>query len=119
MSNNRIIVYSSHLSYDGSIRKRAICTDDPIPKGYYLTEEEALQVIRERQTRLKEERRNSLPEAERLLAKVESEIKNVLKKYNTELYFDYDGDSQGIDNETINISVKVNGHEYSKQLNLY
>lgn len=52
------------------------------------------------------------PMAMETIDKIEQEIKAVLKKYGAELSFHYDGDSQGIDNERLEIDFKG----YSKKV---
>ena len=67
---------------------------------------------------LKTIEKKNLPIANKKLDKLELDIKALLNNSNCELSFTYDGDSQGIQNEQIEISTKINGHTYYQELYL-
>lgn len=108
---SRYIVYKMCSTFH-HIRHRMAEEGLPVPKGYFLTEQEA---ILDYEIKLKTAEQKYLkgkPIAMDTIDKIEQEIKEVLKKYGAELSFHYDGDSQGIDNERIEIEYKG----YSKEV---
>lgn len=114
---NRITVYKDTKSViNGKLRTRTILENEDLPKGCYWTEEEALIVYDKNQQKELDDYNKHLPEANSILSKLEKDIKDLLKNSNSELYFTYEGDSQGVYDERIELFITINKHNYTKQV---
>lgn len=114
---NKITVYKDTKSViDGGLRTRTILENEELPKGCYWTEEEALIAYKHNQQKELDAYNKHLPEANSILSKLEKDIKDLLKKSNSDLYFSYEGDTHGIYDERIELSTTINKHNYTKQV---
>lgn len=94
---------------------RHVKNGEPVPKCYFLTEQEALQSHKDRLKRNAEAYKANQSKADLILDKVEKELKEVLKNHGASLSFDYDNDSQGMYGERITISVNVENRIYERE----
>ena len=117
--DNRIEVYYDSLDLWGNkLRARMLERDKELPKNCFYTKKEARESLNKKLAILKADRGNNLPIANKKLDKLELDIKALLDNSNCELSFTYEGDSQGIVDERIEISTVINGHSYCRELNL-
>lgn len=115
--DTKIVVYKEQRSIiDGKILTRTTNRNEPMPKGCYITENEAINAYNEIQ-RLKTIDYNKYKVlANDKLDKLEADIKELLLASNCELDFTYEGDSHGIYSESLEISTVINNHTYAKQI---
>lgn len=97
-----------------SVRK--IQQEKPIWKGYYLTEEEAKEVWKNRQNEIRSERKALEPEANKLLKEkaevIRQAINDLEKSLDCEIVFDGDAhDSSGLETY-LTISINLKGHYF-------
>ena len=117
--DNRIEVYYDRLDLWGNkLRTRMLEPDKELPKNCFYTEKEARESLNKKLAIIKVDREKNLPIANEKLDKLELDIKALLYNSNCELSFTCDGDSYGIQNERIEISTKINGHTYYRELDL-
>ena len=115
--DNRITVYKAYKCFiDGTIRTRTIEQGQDLPKGCYWSEAEAEQAINDREKAKQLEYDKHQPKANAILDKLEADIVELLNQSNANLIFTYDGDSQGIYDETLMLSTLVGGYEYHRNV---
>lgn len=117
--DNRIEVYYDSLDLWGNkLRTRTLEPDKELPKNCFYTEKEARESLNKKLAILKADREKNLPIANKKLDKLELDIKALLNNSNCKLSFNYEGDSHGIINERLEITTKINGHTYHRELDL-
>lgn len=113
---NRITVYKGYKDHYGKISTRTITVNQELPKCCYWTEQEALTAYNIKQKEVLDDYNKHLPAANATLNKLESDIKELLKQSNCDLYFSYEGQSAGVYDERIELSTTINNHNYTKQV---
>ena len=117
--DNRIEVYYDSLDLWGNkLRTRMLEPDKELPKNCFYTEKDARESLNKKLAILKADREKNLPIANDKLDKLELDIKALLDNSNCELYYTHEGESHGTYNERIEISTKIKGHTYYRELDL-
>ncbi len=100
----------------GTIRERTYLAGEPIPKGHHSNIDRAKLAYKAAIALEKIVYEEGKPEADKLLDQVEKEIQDVLAKHKADLFFSYEGDSHGIYEEGLYISISVNNREYMREI---
>lgn len=116
--DNKTVVYKAYKDINGKIASRTLLDGQSLPKGCYWSESEALAAYDKRQAEKLADYSKYKPLALAKLDKLENDIKQLLKGSKCDLYFTYEGDSQGIYSESLEIAININNHEYTKQIEL-
>lgn len=117
--DNRIVVYYDRLElWGGKIKTRMLEPDKDLPKNCFYTEDEARESYNKKLTIAKADFEKHKPIADAKLDKLESDIKSLLASSGCDLYFTYEGDTHGIYDDRMEISTAVNGHEYTREIDL-
>lgn len=116
--DNKTIVYKAYKDMNGKIASRTLLENQSLPKGCYWLESEALEAYNKREAEKLVDYNKYRPLALARLDKLENDIKQLLKDSKADLYFTYEGESHGTYNERMEISTTVNGHEYTKEIDL-
>lgn len=117
--DNRIVVYYDRLDlWNGKIKTRMLELDKELPKNCFYTESEAKESYNKKLAIIKADYEKHKPIANAKLDKLESDIKALLDSSGCDLYFTYEGDAHGIYDDRMEISTAVNGHKYTKEIDL-
>lgn len=116
MDNRKLVYHTSRSTLDGSIRTKSIANDSLLPNGYYWTEQEAVNAINLREKIRADDYKKYEPIAMAKLRSTELKIKQLLSYNNCNLDFTYEGDSHGIYDDRIELSININNHQYNKEV---
>ena len=116
MTISKTVVYKAYKDMDGKIASRTLLDGQSLPKGCYWLESDALAAYNKREADKLADYNKHKPLALAKLDRLENDIKQLLKDSNCDLYFTYEGDSHGVYSESLEISVNINSHEYTKQI---
>lgn len=116
MKEERVIIYtpSSIQKEKYSTRSKFVSSD--MPNKCYATIEEAVNEQVRREKEISNNRAKAEPLAETKLDEIEDSIFNILKSNDGDIYFHYEGDSHGVYDEKIIISVHVDGFRFKRDL---
>ena len=81
---------------------------------YFYTKEEAKADYLAKQKTIKDRYESGWTKANEMLDNMEYELYELGKKYGGSVSYTYDGDSHGICDESLTISVNYNGNEYTR-----
>jgi len=118
MNYDRIYVYRPSSNTTVKYLSRVKLISEDMPKGYYSTKEEAINEQLMRDQLMKDKRNQFSSLAETKLDNIENAIMKALNDNDGDMWFHYDGDSQGINGESIIISTTIEGIEFNRDLNL-
>ena len=114
MMNERYTVYRCYKDSNGKIKERTVFKGNPIPKGCCATKEEASNVIDEREKAAFILYESHKEEANVRLDSLETKINTLLDKENASICFSFEGDSHGIYNDNLYLTVTIAGNDYER-----
>ncbi len=113
---NRVTLYRAQKDIFNNIRTRKILEGDEIPEGCYLTENEALIKYDEDKLAKQQHYLKHKPQALKKLGKLEKDIKELLVESGCNLDYTMEGDTHGIYEDSLILTVNYKGHHYVKKV---
>jgi hypothetical protein len=119
MKDCRVKIYANRYSCSPITKRlvsKFIYKDNDLPNNWFYTENEALESLKLKEAKKLEDYNFNRIEANLILDKIESVLISLQKDNNCHISYTLLGDTYGIHDDYMYISVTVNGHYYERRL---